>query len=108
MDREQFQKLLESKRDWIIVHLSATWCAPCKVANPIICRMVEKLPDKVTYLDLDVDSCFDVYAVLKSKKQVKGVPSLLGYKPGNATMFADVSCSGSNEEDIVAFFSKLC
>jgi thioredoxin-like negative regulator of GroEL len=108
MERADFRTLLESNRDWIVVYLSAPWCIPCGKAGPIIEARAAKLPEKVTYLHLNVDTCFDVYALLRAKKQVKGIPALLGYKPGNVTFLADVSCSGSDERDIDAFFSKIC
>jgi thiol-disulfide isomerase/thioredoxin len=107
MNRSEFQTLLGSKRGWIVVYLSAPWCIPCGKASPIIQCRSEKLPKEVTYLHLNVDNCFDVYAVLRAKKQVKGIPALLGYKPENATFMADESCSGANEADIDAFFSKI-
>ena len=107
MNRTDFQVILESKRDWVIVWFSAGWCAPCKVVEPIITPWIARLPDRIAVLHLDVDSNSDVYAALRGKKQVRGIPALLGYKPGNATMFADVACSGTLEKDVDAFFRTI-
>ena len=107
MDRTELLAVLESQRDWLVIALWAPWCGPCKTAAPMVAAYAAKLPTKVTYLRLNVDTCSDVYAALKAKKQVRGIPALLAYKPDNATLIADVSCSGANGADIAAFFSKI-
>jgi len=107
MDRKQFQQLLESKRDWLVVYLSAPWCAPCAVAEPLIAAHVARLPSRIAYLHLNVDTCGDVFAALRAKKQVRGIPALLAYQPGNTTLISDASCSGADETDIAAVFRKL-
>lgn len=107
MNRSEFQTILESKRDWVVVWLSAVWCIPCKTVDPLIAPWIEQLPEKVAVLHLDIDKCFDVYAVLRAKKQVRGIPALLGYKPGNETLYSDVSCSGTSESEIDAFFRTI-
>jgi thioredoxin-like negative regulator of GroEL len=107
MDRVELQALLESQRGWLVIALWAPWCVPCKTAAPLVAACAAKMPTKVTYLHLNVDTCADVYAALKAKKQVRGIPALLAYKPENATLIADVSYSGGNRADIEAFFSKV-
>ena len=107
MNRNDFQVILESKRDWVIVWFSATWCDPCKKVEPLITPWIERLPDKIAVLHLDYDTNCDVYAALRGKKQVRGIPVLLGYKPGNTTLYADVSCSGILEKDVDAFFRTI-
>ena len=57
-------------------------CAPCKVIGPKVKNMVlekaEQLKsheNKFIYIEVDVDECFDLYAFLKSKKMVRGIPT---------------------------------
>jgi len=107
MDRIQLQALLDSNRDWLVIALWAPWCGPCKTAEPLIQAYAAKLPTKVAYLHLNVDTCYDVYAALKAKKQVRGIPALLAYKPENRTLMADISCSGSDAMEIGTFFGKV-
>ena len=45
-------------------------------------------------LELDRNNDSDVYSVLQTKKQLKGVPSLLAYSKGNFTFMANLSISG--------------
>ena len=35
------------------------------------------MPENVTVFDIDVDDSFDLYAWMKTKKQVNGIPVLL-------------------------------
>jgi hypothetical protein len=44
---------------------------------------------------------------LKSKKQMKGVPSLLAYKKNNISFNANLSISGTNKNEIDCFFDSL-
>lgn len=107
MDRKQFLQLLEENQGVVVVKYSATWCGPCKKVQPLLNQLVPMLPPSVTYLELDVDDDFDLYAHFKAKKQVVGVPVLLAFKKGNVTPYADHSVSGTNEAQIVAFFKTV-
>ena len=63
------------------------------------------IPVNVMYIyNVDVDECFDVYAFLKQKKMISGIPTLLAYKKGNTFFAPDASISGTNESDINNFF----
>ena len=56
---------------------------------------------------LDVDTSSEIFASLKAKKQVRGVPTLLAYKQGNVSIISDTSISGTNKKDINSFFDSL-
>jgi len=60
------------------------------------------------YICLDADADADCFSALKAKKQIKGVPSLLGYVKGNKSMVADICISGTNKNEIDCFFESLC
>jgi hypothetical protein len=57
--------------------------------------------------DLDIDENFDLYAFMKSKKQVRGIPALLAYNKGTLTYAADASVSGSDTEALDFFFKEV-
>jgi thioredoxin 1 len=107
MDRKRFLGLLEENQGVIVVKYSATWCKPCKQIQPYLEEKKRTLGEDVSYHELDVDNDFDLYAHLKTKKQVVGVPVLLAYKKGNVTPFADKCVSGTNRADIDNFFDSL-
>jgi hypothetical protein len=56
--------------------------------------------------EVDVDECFDLYAFLKHKKMVNGIPVFLAYARGmNEGPIASIT--GASIPDIEAFF-KAC
>jgi hypothetical protein len=57
-------------------------------------------------LDIDEEGAFDLYAFLKSKRMVNGVPVLICYKKGNLTWVPDDVVVGANVEAIQALFQK--
>jgi thiol-disulfide isomerase/thioredoxin len=107
MNKDQFKQIIESKSQSVVFKLGATWCAPCIRAAPTIESEVAKLSDKIKYYELDVDTSLDVYGMLKSKKMVSGIPSLLCYYEDNTSIWPDEAISTSKEEDICAFFKLI-
>lgn len=105
-DREAFQEILNSNEGIIIIKFGAEWCQPCKAISPFVLEMISKLPAMFTVYDLDVDENFEIYAYLKSKKMVSGIPTLLAYYKENKTFASNESISGANQEDYNQFFVK--
>jgi len=107
VDREEFQDLLNNNENVIVFKFGAVWCKPCMLIKKHVENCVSMLNKNVLCLDLDVDDSFDLYAYLKSKKQVSGIPCLLAYKRGNATFAPDASISGANNTEISNFFNLV-
>jgi len=107
MNRDQFTEILKANEGILVVKFTAEWCAPCKKIKEQVAKEVATLPAHVKFMELDVDKHFDVYACMKSKKQVNGIPALLAYGKGNITWYADRSISGSNATDIANFFKVV-
>ena len=108
LDRAQFQQLITANRDGILVFkLGAEWCGPCKKAKPLIYSLAEQMPSNVTVMDIDVDDSFDLYAWLKSKRQVNGIPVLLAYYPGNETFASNYATTGADPAAISNFFTEV-
>lgn len=105
MNRQDFYKELDRNDSILIVFVTGTNCVPCERAKPLVHDKMETVPYKMIKLDRDRDA--DIYAALRSKKQVKGVPTLLAYQAGNYTLNADVSISGANPSAIEEFFVQL-
>lgn len=63
------------------------------------------MPENVTCYDVDVDDSFDLYAFLKSKRMINGIPVILAYKKGNTSFAPDLSVTGANAESITNFFT---
>lgn len=105
-DRESFQTILDENEGIIILKFGADWCGPCKLISPFVKSMIDKLPSIFTVYDLDVDDNFEIYAYLKSKKMVTGIPTLLAYYKENKTFASNECVSGANEDDYKRFFTK--
>lgn len=106
MLREELLSRIQSSPSVVVVFVTATWCAPCQIIKPYILEKIKNMEPEYTYYCLDVDADADCYAALKSKKQLKGVPTLLAYSKGS-TLSATLSVSGTNTNEIDCFFESL-
>lgn len=104
--RAAFQELQKKNPGLIIIKFGAEWCGPCKQIAPIIEEGFRRSPENVLCIEVDIDECFDLYAYLKSKKMVGGIPVVLCYKKGNLEYAPDLSVVGANTPNVVAFFNS--
>lgn len=66
----------------LVLKLSAEWCGPCKLIAAPAEEMFSRLTDKGAKCVLvDVDESIDLYAFLKTNKQVSGIPTIMAYVP---------------------------
>lgn len=105
-NRQAFTQLQENNTGLIIVKFGAEWCGPCGKIKEIVHNHFAKISLDVICCDIDIDESFDIYAYLKSKKMVSGIPCILCYEKGNKTFIPDDSISGTNEEEINNFFHR--
>jgi thiol:disulfide interchange protein len=103
MKRDEF--LTHLGKDIVLVFFTSTDCAPCKMIKPYVQAKLSTCPYICLQLDRTIDA--DVYSALQSKKQVKGVPSLLAYSKENRTLLANLSISGTNQNELDCFFESL-
>ena len=96
-----------------IIKFGAPWCGPCKkikpMANATMLKLAEDHGERVVCVDICIDDDLDLYAELKRRRVVKGVPSILAYRgtdmqePWYQPMD---SVSGGDESKISAFFDR--
>lgn len=106
-NREVFFELLKINPGVFVFKFGAEWCAPCKSIKKYIDDVSLALPNNNTiYIyNVDVDECFDLYAYLKQKKMVSGIPALLAYKKDNLYFVPDASVSGTSQSELNHFFN---
>lgn len=107
LSKEGFQKQLQENPGLFIIKFGAEWCGPCKRVDPLIYSYFAKIQgSQIQCAIIDIDESFEIYAFLKSKKMVNGVPVLLAYQKGNVTYIPDEIVVGADETQIHAFFQK--
>ena len=104
LNRTQFQELLNNNPRFVIIKFTAEWCKPCQSIKGDVEKIFGALPQDVIVADLDIDENFDLYAFMKNKKMVTGIPVMLGYKKGNTSFAPDCSVNGSDIPSINGFF----
>lgn len=91
----------------IIVKLGATWCKPCQLIDPVVTEFMQSITSPtIRCHKVDIDEAFDLYAFLKNKKMVNGIPVLLAYYKGNSSYVPDDSISGTDAIAIRRFFMR--
>ena len=106
-DRITFLKHLAETPNHTVLKLTATWCGPCKQIAEYTRQASLRLPANVDLIECDVDESFDLYASLKQKKMVNGIPVVLFYKNGNTTLINDLSVTGAGIKELDAFFFRV-
>ena len=64
------------------------------------------MPATVQCAIVDVDDCFEIYAFLKTKKMVNGIPVILCYQKGNLNYIPNDSVVGADVNQINMFFQR--
>jgi thioredoxin-like negative regulator of GroEL len=105
-DRNHFAELLIQNPGLLIIKFGADWCGPCKKIERLVKEWFDRTNHKVQCAIIDVDESFDVYAFLKSKKMVHGIPAILCYENNNHTYIPNDTVIGADVEQINAFFTR--
>ena len=107
---EGFLRFLSTNPGVVIMKLGATWCGPCKLiavqSHMYMDNMITKFPTTVVCCDIDIDDHFELYATLKQKKMVSGIPALLCWYTGNNTLIPDDSIIGADIDQIKQLFLR--
>ncbi|MBD2857494.1 thioredoxin TrxA [Spongiibacter sp. KMU-158] len=64
----------------VLVDFWAEWCGPCKMIAPVLDEIAETYDGKLKICKIDVDANSDTPA----KFSVRGIPTLMIFKGGNA------------------------
>ena len=105
---EAVYNILHENKGVVIIKFGADWCGPCKKISPHVQNWFNRLEehDKIQLVNINVDECFEIYAHLKTKKMIRGIPAILAYYKGNTTFAVDNSVSGTDVDNIDIFFQN--
>lgn len=102
-----FQQILAINPGVMIFKFGAEWCAPCKKIEGLINEWFANMPSYVQTFCVDVDESFELYATLKHKKMVHGIPAILAYYKGNTSYVFDYAIAGTDTQAIEQFFKHI-
>ena len=103
---KQFSEYLQTNPGLIIIKFGAEWCKPCQRIKQQVHDWFNRMPETVQCFIIDVDESFELYAFLKTKKMVNGVPVILCYDKGTANYIPSDSIIGADKSGIDAFFQR--
>jgi thiol-disulfide isomerase/thioredoxin len=111
--RDDLKQYLKNSDETTFIKFGASWCKPCQIIAPTIKSLNEqviKAKKQLTYIDLDVDKCSDLYAFMRQKKMVRGIPIIMCYKKSqyNEDIFyaPSDSITGASVQDVVNFYKR--
>jgi len=106
MNRTNFIELLKENSGLIILKFGADWCNPCKLIEDYVEKKFKEMPTDVTCIKIDIDQHMDLYAFLKSKKMISGIPTILCYEKGNVSYIPVDSVRGTDNKELDLFFDR--
>ena len=83
-----------AKHKLIVVDFWAPWCAPCRMVGPIVEELAAEYAGKVTFGKVNVDE----NVVVPGKFGIRGIPTLMVFKDGEAVDTLVGACSKSHIE----------
>jgi len=107
LDKKSFAEILQQNTGHFIVKFGAEWCGPCKQIEGMVKEWMGKMPPQVKCAIIDVDDNFEIYAFLKSKRMVNGIPVILSYNSGNLTHIPNDVIVGADVTQINTFFMNI-
>lgn len=72
-----FQEIINQEKP-VLVDFYATWCGPCKMQEPILDEVKNRLGEQVSIIKIDVDKNQQI----AGQFQVRSVPTLIIFKKG--------------------------
>ena len=98
--------ILEENPGMVFIKFSADWCKPCQKIKSHVDQWFIRMPDTVQVVTVDIDEDFEVYAFMKNKRMLNGIPAILMYRKGNVDIAYDEIVSSSNIQHVDEFFAK--
>jgi len=103
---DEFAKILSENPGLIVIKFGAEWCGPCKKIEPQVEHWFSTAPTNVVCGKIDIDINFEIYAFLKKKRVINGVPAIFCYKQGNVNYIPDDMVVGADSVAINNFFNR--
>ncbi len=74
-----FDEIVLSAANPVLVDFSAPWCGPCKAVEPILDELAREYADRITFTKVNVDENKNVAV----RYGIQALPTMLIFKGGN-------------------------
>ena len=106
------------KDNKLVVKFTAEWCGPCKSIHSYTLQKFNELTihngqskntvcKNIVCVEIDVDESFDIFAHLKQKKMIQGVPTFFAYDVGSNSVIPTNCVVGANISELDFFFRNI-
>ena len=106
----ELQELINTNPGVLVIKMGATWCNPCKRIKDIAQQKMDELKTEfganVTIIEIDIDESFEVYATLKTKRIVSGIPAILCWFQDNVTLRPSDFINDSDPTEVGMLFER--
>ena len=107
-NKEALEGLIRNSSGIVVLKFGAEWCSPCKMIETLVADKYDELPENVTKGVIDVDENFELYAILKRKKIVQMIPTILRYDADNeGSIIPDDCVVGTDDKQLNRFFDDI-
>ncbi|MCA9062014.1 MAG: thioredoxin, partial [Planctomycetaceae bacterium] len=94
------ENVLQADRP-VLVDFWASWCPPCKMMQPVVDRLTQKVADWADVYSINIDRSPD----LASRYQISGVPTFISFAGGEPV---ERRTGALTEGQLIALLDKAC
>lgn len=82
INQSNYKQFIQNN-DLVLVYYSATWCAPCRMQEPILKKLEAKYGKRVRFTKIDLDQ----NQALAQRYEIMSVPIIMFYLKGKRVRF---------------------
>ena len=98
-----FDEVLKSNPGLILIKFGASFCKPCQVIKDSVHSYFSELPDTVVCYDIDIEEDDELFSMLRKKRLVSSIPTILAYQQQNTDIGPNDSVAGIHVHE---FFNR--
>jgi len=103
-------ELIQNNPGVLVLKMGATWCGPCKrikdISQKNMVELKETYKERVNIIEIDIDDSFELYANLKTKRIVNGIPAILCWFKDNNELRPSDFINDSDPTGVALLFER--